>query len=351
VESIRRAADELRDELEKARVAEAVEAGQVQIVYPAPLPARPIGSGRAAKVSLGLLLGLLIGGLAAFFREHMNTAIVRREDLERLQVINLGVVPRVGDEGKGRGRKVWLPIRVLGAPAAGAPRAPGGELVTVSSPTSPAAEAYRSLRTNLIFSHAVRELKTIVVTSSGPAEGKTLTSCNLAVAFAQQGLRVLLVDADMRKPRVHRVFGLEREAGLSETILGYRAADETIRPTAVDGLFVLPAGTPPPNPSELLGGAGMRALVAEMRGRFDLVLFDTPPVLAASDSAVLGAGVDGVVVVVRAGQTESGAAAEALDHLTGVGSRVVGAVLNDPEAKLPRYGGYYYSYGYYTHEA
>jgi len=348
VESIRRAGDQLRDELEKARVAEAVVSGQVQIVYPAPLPRRPIGSGRGIKLGLGLMMGLLLGGLAAFFREHMNRSIVRKEDMDRLGVPSLGVVPRLEP---GRGRKLPVPIRISGAQQPAVPAPAGVELVMLSAPNSPAAEAYRAVRTNLIFSHAVRELKTLVVTSSAPAEGKTLTSCNLAASFAQQGLRVLLVDCDLRKSRVHRVFGLPREPGLTEVVLGYATEAQAIHETTVEGLSVLASGTSPPNPSELLGGTRMRALIASLRERFDLVIFDTPPTLAAADAAVLGAVVDGAVMVVRAGQTELAAAQDALHQLLSVGTRVVGCMLNDPDGKVARYGGYYYSYGYYAETA
>ena len=159
-------------------------------------------------------------------------------------------------------------------------------------------------------------------------------------------MKVLLVEADLRKPQVHAVFEMPREPGLSEVLVGQEAARDVVRKSAVDGLDVLTAGKLPFNPAELLGGEAMRRFLDEMGEAYDLVLLDTPPLLGASDAAVLGAEADAVLLVVRAGDTERGAAQTALTQLYRVNARVIGAVLNDPDAKLPRYGGYY-NYEYY----
>jgi capsular exopolysaccharide synthesis family protein len=351
VETTQRMGDELRGELQRARIEEAVEAGQVEVVNAAPLPIKPLNAGRSLKLALGLAFGLFLGGGLAFAREHLNTTIRRREDVEdALQVPGLAVIPQISS---GRGVKRFsVPMR-LALPGRNGRSEPGSvgnrELVTVSDLQSSGAEAFRMLRTNLLFSQSVGGLKTIVVTSATPGEGKTTTSANLAATFAQQGMRALLVDCDLRRARLHRMFGIDLAPGLTEMILGHNPAQEMVRPTDVPGLWVLPAGTLPPNPAELLGGSRMKRALQLLSEQYDVVVLDTPPLMAAADAAILGAGVDGVVLVVRAGQTERGAAQFAMQQLHGVGARVLGAVLNDPDAQVPLYGGYYY-YNYYATE-
>jgi capsular exopolysaccharide synthesis family protein len=349
VETIRRIADQLREEYQRARIAEAVEAGQVEIVDHAGVPAAPIGSGRGMKLALGLMLGLMLGSGGAFVKEHLNSSIRRKEDIEGLlRVPGLAVIPQIAGNGAAQ-KRLRLPGTRPGGPAGRSlpGGAPGAGLVTVGDLHASSSEAYRTLRTNLIFSQAVQTLKTLVVTSSSPAEGKTTTAANLAVTFAQQGLRVLVVDCDLRRAFLHTVFGVEREPGLTQLVMRLESPERAIRSTTVPGLFVLPAGTLPPNPSELLGGERMREVLGELRAEFDVVMLDTPPLLAASDAAVLGKLADGVLLVLRAGSTDRGAAQHAMAQLRTVGAHVVGAVLNDPDAKVPSYGGGYYYHSYY----
>ncbi len=349
VETINKLADQLAEEYQKARIEEAVEAGQVEIVDRAVVPGAPIGMGSGVKLGVALVLGLLFGLGSAILAEGMNTAITRREELETvLAVPGLAVIPRIASSSRpSRGR--LLAAGSNGRSLASKKKDVEG-LVTVTDFHSTGAEAYRTLRTNLIFSQSGEPLKTLVVTSSSPAEGKSTTAANLAAAYAQQGIQVLLVDADMRRARLHDILQVPREPGLTNLLLGHKTADETIRRTSVDGLSFLAAGTFPPNPSELLGGQRMREMISNLSGMFDLVLFDTPPLLAAADAAILATRVDGVVMVVRAGQTQRGAAQQALQQLATVGARVIGAVLNDPDAKVPRYAGYY-AYDYYGEES
>ena len=342
LETAKKIADQLREEYQKARVAEAVEAGQVEVLSLAPLPSRPVPAHRSLKVMVGLVVGLLLGSGGAFLREHLNRSIGRKEDVDvALRIPTLGIVPRIVAEGEKGARARFL---------RGVRRGTGVQtrerLVTALQQTSSSAEAYRTLRTNLIFSQAVQTLGSIAVTSSSASEGKTTTAANLAVAFAQQGKRVILVDCDLRRPRIHRMFCVPSTPGLTHLVLNHLTLGEVVRATAVEGLFILPAGDLPPNPSELLGSERMRAALGTLCSRWDVVILDTTPMLAAADAAVLGSFVDGVLLVIRAGRTERGAAQYALEQLRGVGARVVGAVLNDPDAKVPAYGGYY---GYYQY--
>jgi capsular exopolysaccharide synthesis family protein len=201
-----------------------------------------------------------------------------------------------------------------------------------------------------MFSQAAQSMRTLVVTSASPHEGKTTTASNLAVAFAQQGMRVLLLDCDLRRARLHRVFGINREPGLTELILGYADEDVVTRVTEIPGLYVIPSGKLPPNPAELLGGEALRRTVTSLTEGFDLVIIDTPPLLAAADAAILSTLASGVILVLRAGTTENAAAQQSVQQLQAVGARIVGAVLNDPDTQVPKYGAYY-EYEYASSDA
>ena len=358
VGSLQKAAEELRSEYQRAQISEAVEAGPVEIVDPASLPPGPQNAGGPLKLLLGLALGLMVGSGVALLRESMNTSVRRHEELETLlQVPGLVVIPRIAQDGQRAraGLRRLLPARGNGngtAPqgANGAGPDPAPAVLAVSEGRSTAAEAYRTLRTNLIFSQTGRALKSVIITSASPGEGKSTTSSNLAAAFAQQGMRVLLVDADLRRPTLHTIFGTPREPGLTQVLVGQMELAAAVQPSPVEGLSLLTAGVLPPNPAELLGSPIMRELLGTMVDAFDMVILDTPPVMAASDSSVLASMVDGVVLVVRAGRTERSLAQQAVRQLTSVGARVLGAALNDPDRAVAAYGGagyYYYAYNYY----
>jgi capsular exopolysaccharide synthesis family protein len=204
------------------------------------------------------------------------------------------------------------------------------EMITISEPRSPISEAYRTLRTNLDFASLDRALKTLVVTSAGVGEGKSTTLANLAVVSAQAGRKVVLVDADLRRPTLHQIFGLGNETGLTTVMVDDAAlADPPLQPTGVEDLSVLTSGPLPPNPAELMGSRRMEEVVAVLAERADQVFFDTPPVVAVTDAAVLSTRVDGVLLVISAGKTRREFARTAVQRLEQINARLVGTVLTN----------------------
>lgn len=203
-------------------------------------------------------------------------------------------------------------------------------LVTISNPRSPISEAYRSLRTNLEFSSLDKPLRTMVVTSAGPEEGKSTTLANLAVTLAQAEKKVILVDCDLRRPSQHAIFEVENGVGLTSMVVDEEAFQTPpLQETPVSTLKLLPSGPLPPNPSELLGSRRMEEIIATLREKADLVLFDAPPIIAVTDAAVLASKVDGVLLVIRAGTTKRDHAQRAKALLEKVNAHLVGAVLNN----------------------
>jgi succinoglycan biosynthesis transport protein ExoP len=342
--------DELRKEYQRARMAEAVEAGDVDVVDLADVPYAPVLTASAVKLALGLVLGLLLGLMLAYLLEALNTSIRRPEDLEAvLHVPGLAVIPRISGGGSnGRsGLRGLLGAGKQGRVAAGSPMS-GSQTFSIGI------EAFRNLRTSLIWSDGGEELKTLVVTSAAPGEGKTLTAANLAVTLAYDGLRVLLVDCDIRRPRVHGLFHLPRAPGLMELLTTSSAPGApplpAIRETAIAGLSVLPCGALPSNAANLLSGTRMRVLLQDLREQFDIIVLDTPPVLATADAGIVASLTDGVLLVVRAGTTDRNAAQRACQQLANVGARVIGTVLNDPGGEVAKEGDYYYPYDYAAEE-
>ncbi|GGK25546.1 tyrosine-protein kinase YwqD [Caldalkalibacillus thermarum] len=217
-------------------------------------------------------------------------------------------------------------------------------LITLQDPKSPISEAFRTLRTNIQFASVDKELRTLMVTSSGPGEGKSIVSANLAITLAQAGKAVLLVDADMRKPTVNHTFRFLNNEGLTNVISGTATLEDVIKTdTDVEGLDVLTSGPIPPNPAELLGSKRMKALIEEAQTKYDVVLFDTPPVIAVTDAQILASQVDGVILVVSSGKTNQELAVKAKSLLETVQANIIGCVLNN--RKLSGNSYYYYYYG------
>jgi len=215
-------------------------------------------------------------------------------------------------------------------------------LISLTNPKSPIAEQFRTIRTNIQFSSVDKELQTIIVTSSGPGEGKSTNTANLAVVFAQQGKRVLLIDADLRKPTVHYTFRTENHVGLSNVLTRQLTLEEAISTTAQEKLWVLSSGPIPPNPSELLGSKNMQVLLEQAKEEYDVIVIDTPPVLAVTDAQILANLADGVVLVVSSGKTERDSAKKAKELLESAQAKILGVVLNNKKAEESHY---YYYYG------
>lgn len=219
---------------------------------------------------------------------------------------------------------------------------PSRKLVAALDPKSPISEQYRTIRTNIQYSSVDEELKTIMVTSSGPNEGKSTTAANLAVVFSQLGKKVLLVDADLRKPTAHRTFGVNNLFGFTTVLTKQATLASTVLDTEEKDLYLLTSGPVPPNPAELLSSKSMEQFIEEAKEQFDYVIFDTPPLLAVADPQILANKVDGSILVVYSGKTEIDQAKKAKDLLTNAQSKLVGAVLNHKEVKDNEY---YYYYG------
>ncbi|HUV89087.1 MAG TPA: CpsD/CapB family tyrosine-protein kinase [Anaerolineae bacterium] len=204
------------------------------------------------------------------------------------------------------------------------------DLITVTDPRSPAVEAYRTLRTNLTFAALDKPIETLVITSAAPGAGKSIVLANLAVTMAQGEHRTIMVDADLRRPELHNIFGVANERGLTTMFVEEAALDNPpLMETGVDNLWLLPSGPLPPNPADLLGSRRMEQAIAALKARADVILFDAPPVIAVTDATVLGTKVDGVLLVVSAGRTRREHALRARELLERVHVRIVGAVLND----------------------
>lgn len=326
----------LLSQLYEARITEAAASPYVDLVDPA-VQARPIQDRGRMNVFLGALLGLILGVGAAFFLEYLDRTIRTSADVEALLGIPvLGVIPRLKKvEEESREEESGAPGYV--------------PLMVALDPLDPAAEAYRNLRMNLMFMSTEDDpLRTILFTSPGPAEGKSTTAMNFAVMMAQQNDRVLLVDADLRRPALHRALDLLREPGLTNLLVGDAEPKEAVRPNVLPNLDILPSGPFPPNPSELLSSKTMKRLLNRFEEEYDQVVVDSPPVLAVTDSAVLAVHTDGVVLVFRSGETEQRAAERSVDQLRRLGVRTLGGVLNGVGADTAEdsyYLQYYYGYG------
>ena len=318
----------LQTRLKEAQVQEAIDDSSVRIVEHAIEPLEPVSPKPVRNLALATVLGLVLGILLAFVREFMDKRLHSSDRIEALY--GLPTMARIPGIALADGRE--------GRTAA---------LVALDDGQSVGAESFRNLRTNVRFVRKGRGADELVVTSPSPGEGKSLTAANLAITLAQQGRPTLLLDADMRRPVQHRQFDAPQTPGLSDCLLTEELLESAIRPTMLESLFVLPSGSQPPNPAELLDSPQMDRLLEALRTRYDAVIIDSPPVLAVTDSAVLAPKTDGVILVVRAEKTDKDAIALAIQQLRQVNAEVLGIVVNDAKAE----GSYHSYYREYYGEA
>ena len=331
----------LLSRMKEADVARMMRVNNIRVVDTATEPKGAIRPRTMVNLGIGVLAGLLLGIALGWGREQLDNSLKTPDDLEqRLGVTFLGLLPEMGEDGEqkggyGRRRRRRVTPSLLSP-----------ELIVHEQPLSGIAEAARSIRTNLLFMNPDRPYRKILVSSAAPSEGKTTVACSIAIALAQGGQRVCIVDCDLRRPRIHRIFDRAGDAGVTNVIVGNATVDEVVKPTPVTNLWSVPAGPTPPNPADMLHSERFKKFLSDLSDRFDRVVIDSPPIVPVTDSAIISTLVDGTVFVVRAFSTTRHLGHQGLRALRDVDSPVVGAVLNAVNLNRREYN-YYYQYYYH----
>src|ERR1700723_3773177 len=345
-ESNKQLYDGLLQKLKEAGITTGLRSTNIRVVDPALAPSSPARPQKARNILLAVLVGLVGGIGLALFREYLDNTVKSPDDIEALTGLpSLAVVPSLPGLPNTRGRLSRLAREAAPQSATG----PRVELLSYIQPKSQISEAFRALRTSLLLSQADHPPQVILVTSALPREGKTTAAVNLAVTLAQLGDRTLLMDSDLRKPGVRRALNLTigKEVGLSSYLAGVSTLDEVLYPhPTISNLEALTTGPVPLSPADLLSSHRMREAIAELRLRFKFIVIDSPPVMAATDAVILSALTDGVLLVVRSGETPKEAFSRTRDLLMAVKSRLLGVALNAVDSSAPDY---YYSYRYYPY--
>ncbi|HEV2101441.1 MAG TPA: polysaccharide biosynthesis tyrosine autokinase [Candidatus Acidoferrum sp.] len=334
----------LLTKLKEAGISEGLKSSNLRVVDPAMIPSYPARPAKARNIALAFLVGLVGGIGLALLREYLDNTVKTPDDIETLSRLpSLAVVPAFGDDASHKRR-----IGIFGGAGANG-HEKRIELVAQHLPKSQMSEAFRALRTALLLSQPDHPPQVILVTSALPREGKTTAAANLAVTLAQLGDKTVLVDADLRKPGVGRLLnlGTGKYAGLSSYLAGVSTLDlVTVPHPAIPNLAAIPTGPLPPNPADLLSSHKLADAIVELRTKYKFVVIDSPPIMAATDAVILSVQADGVLLVVRSGETPKEAFTRTCDLLTSVKSRLLGVVLNAVDASAPDY---YYSYRYYPY--
>lgn len=325
-DSAKRQYDSVFKRLKDIELSGLLRTSNVRVLDAARPQMAPIRPNVPQSILLGVVAGLIAGLGLALLLEFLDSSVTTQAEIEeRLGLTFLGFVPTI-------------PV--------GAVDGQTKDLHIHREPKSMIAECTRAVRTNLLFMSPDKPLRRMLVTSSGPQEGKSTTAINLAIAMAQSGQKVLIVDTDMRRPRLHKAFGVPNDVGVSSLVVGEGKLEDAIKTTEVPGVYLLPCGPVPPNPAELLHTKAFGELLETLDGKFDRVLLDSPPVGAVADAVVLATQVAGVVMVLKAGVTHRDVAKRTVRALNDVKAPILGAVLNDVNLERSRYGDYYYGYAY-----
>jgi succinoglycan biosynthesis transport protein ExoP len=326
----------LLEKLKEAGVSAGLRSNNFRIVDVARVPMGPIEPNIPRNLAFAFMLGLTSGVGLAFLLEGLDSTVRTTEQAQMISGLPpLGMIP-LGSRSAREGANAKRLVIASSKEAV--------ELITQVRPQSQMAESYRALRTSLLLSNLGAPPKVIMVTSALPQEGKTTTSINTAVVLAQKGIRVLLIDADLRRPSIHKTLGMGPRSGLSNVLTGSTTLEQAItRSSILPNLDVLPAGTPPPNPAELLASSNMRDVLEELRSHYDHIVVDTPPTLSVTDAVVLSPRADAIVLVIRSGQTTKQALRRARNILMQVNAKVSGVLLNAVDLSSPDYY-YYYEY-------
>jgi succinoglycan biosynthesis transport protein ExoP len=342
VESNRTLYEGLLEKLKEAGVTAGLRSNNFRIINAARVPTAPSEPNIPRNLAFALVLGVISGVGLAFLLENMDNTVRTPEQAQAISALpSLGMIP-LGSKSGNRGPNGTRLSLTSSKEAV--------EMVTQVRPQSQMAESYRALRTSLLLSNLGAPPKVVLVTSARPQEGKTTTSINTAIVLAQKGVRVLLIDADLRRPSVHKTLGMGPRSGLSNVLTGSATLQQTVVASPVlPNLFILPAGSPPPNPAELLASAHMRDLLIELREQYDHIVIDTPPTLSVTDAVVLSPRADATILVIRSGQTTKQALRRSRDILMQVNAHVAGVLLNAVDLTSPDYYYYYEYQGKYGH--
>jgi polysaccharide biosynthesis transport protein len=342
VESNRTLYEGLLEKLKEAGVTAGLRSNNFRIINAARVPTAPSEPNIPRNLAFALVLGVISGVGLAFLLENMDNTVRTPEQAQAISALpSLGMIP-LGSKSGNRG-PTGTRLSLTSSKEA-------VEMVTQVRPQSQMAESYRALRTSLLLSNLGAPPKVVLVTSARPQEGKTTTSINTAIVLAQKGVRVLLIDADLRRPSVHKTLGMGPRSGLSNVLTGSATLQQTVVASPVlPNLFILPAGSPPPNPAELLASAHMRDLLIELREQYDHIVIDTPPTLSVTDAVVLSPRADATILVIRSGQTTKQALRRSRDILMQVNAHVAGVLLNAVDLTSPDYYYYYEYQGKYGH--
>ena len=330
----------LRARYEEAKLTVAIQTGDAQVLDIARKPKKGLGNNAKRTLLLGVFLGLSFGVFLAFLIEMLDKTLKTIDEIEKYGLSVLGIIPDINPDNKMNFKTRFFGFQKINNSNL------ERKLITREDPKSPVSESYRSLRTSMLYS-TQKKVKSILVSSAGPGEGKTTTVSNLAITYANLGKKTLLVDTDLRRPVIHKVFNLKKEPGVTNFLSSQTNDYESIvKKTEIENLYVITSGVIPPNPSEMLGSNRMIEFVRLLEVNFDMILFDSPPLVAVTDANMISREIDQIILVVKVGQTDKKAFHHTISNLKNIKAPIGGVIMNAVKNKSS-YGSYYY---YYYHQ-